>query len=397
MAQEKIILPNYFYGWGEILVYGRIYKIPFCSILRVLRTSQPLLDTSGLIFLQKGAKNEKRIIEENNKLKALKLTNNEIINIEGLFIYIVSTPNINFLEKLNLEVENNFIKVDKNMQTSITKIGNKITGKEKYCQYESILNKYSVIEDISNNETEYSNALNMYKQCDIEKAKIYEEKYNTYLKEKERKQKEEKQEEQRRLSCKEELACSIKDNFEGKKDYLSIQYINIYDETCSLPQKNINQRLSDLSKFCDEDTIVGFKKAYEQFTKRKKEIEAEEEQERLFEEEKQKLSKKYGKPFCDADPVRNKDCVGFLNKENLFGIPEWKVFQQASDGTLIESRMAGGILGYNEPVFIMKNSIDSQLIDDETLPTGVFTRVGSYSYTTVLGGNKTIIKLKRLE
>lgn len=285
----------------------------------------------------------------------------------------------------------------KNMQTSITQIENKITGKEKYCRYENVLKKYDIVENLTAYETEYSNALKMYKQCDVEKAKIYEEKYNVYLKKKEEDQKAYEERENKQKSCNEELACSIRDNFEGEKDYLSIQHIYIYDETCSLPQKNINQRLNDLSKFCDEDTIVGFKKAYEQFSKRQAEIAAEEKKKRLLEEEKQKLSKKYGKPFCDADPVRNKDCVGFLNKENLFGIPEWKVFQQASDGTLIESRMAGEILGYNEPVFIMKNSIDSQLIDDETLPTGVFTRVGSYSYTTVLGGNKTIIKLKRLE
>jgi len=59
------------------------------------------------------------IIEKNNKLEAIMLTNKEIINIDGLFIYIGSTPNINFLEKLNLETEHSFIKVDKNMQTSI--------------------------------------------------------------------------------------------------------------------------------------------------------------------------------------------------------------------------------------------------------------------------------------
>ena len=117
----------------------------------------------------------------------------------------------------------------------------------------------------------------------------------------------------------------------------------------------------------------------------------------IFEKEKQNLSKKYGKPFCETDPVREKNCIGFFNRNNLFGIPEWEIFQQASDGSLIKSRMSGGILGYDEPVFIMKNSTDSSLVDNETLPTGVFTRVGNYSYTTVLGGNKTIIKLKRLE
>lgn len=281
----------------------------------------------------------------------------------------------------------------KNMQASMVKIENKLTGKEQYCLYENVLNEYSGIEDLSNYENEYLNALRMYKQCDVEKSKIYEEKYNNYLKKKE----EEQKAQEKQKSCEEELACSIRDNFEGQENYLSMQSIHIWNTDCSLPQKNIDQRLSDLSKVCSENTVANFKKAYEEFSERKKEIAAEEEQKRLFEKEKQSLSKKYGKPFCETDPVREKNCIGFLNRNNLFGIPEWKIFQQASDGSLIKSRMAGGLLGYDEPVFIMKNSTDSSLVDNETLPTGVFTRVGNYSYTTVLGENKTIIKLKRLE
>ena len=365
----------------------------------------------------------------------------------------------------------------KNMQASMVKIENKLTGKEQYCLYENVLNEYSGIEDLSNYENEYLNALRMYKQCDVEKSKIYEEKYNNYLKKKEEelKKKEEeqkvqekqkvceeelacsirdnfegeenylsmqsihiwntdcslpqkninqrlsdlskvcskntvanfkkayeefskaKEQQEKQKACEEELACSIRDNFEGQENYLSMQYIHVWNKDCSLPQKNIDQRLSDLSKVCSKNTVADFKKAYENFSERKKEIAAEEEQKRLFEKEKQNLSKKYGKPFCETDPVREKNCIGFLNRNNLFGIPEWEIFQQASDGSLIRSRMAGGLLGYDEPVFIMKNSTDSSLVDNETLPTGVFTRVGNYSYTTVLGGNKTIIKLKRLE
>lgn len=61
----------------------------------------------------------KRLIEKNNRLEAIELSNDNIINVEGLFIYIGSTPNLNFLSNLNLETEQNFIKVDSNMQTSI--------------------------------------------------------------------------------------------------------------------------------------------------------------------------------------------------------------------------------------------------------------------------------------
>lgn len=59
------------------------------------------------------------IIEENNVLKSLELSNNEIIDVQGLFIYIGSTPNTNFLNQLEIETDKNFIKVDSNMKTNI--------------------------------------------------------------------------------------------------------------------------------------------------------------------------------------------------------------------------------------------------------------------------------------
>ena len=36
----------------------------------------------------------------------------------------------------------------KNMQASMVKIENKLTGKEQYCLYENVLNEYSGIEDL---------------------------------------------------------------------------------------------------------------------------------------------------------------------------------------------------------------------------------------------------------
>ena len=50
---------------------------------------------------------------------AEELSNNEIIDVQGLFIYIGSTPNTNFLNQLEIETDKNFIKVDSNMKTNI--------------------------------------------------------------------------------------------------------------------------------------------------------------------------------------------------------------------------------------------------------------------------------------
>lgn len=61
----------------------------------------------------------KTLLNDNDKLTGIKLSNDEVIDIEGLFIYIGSTPHIDFLNELNIEKENNFIKVDDSMKTNI--------------------------------------------------------------------------------------------------------------------------------------------------------------------------------------------------------------------------------------------------------------------------------------
>lgn len=114
-------------GSGNSAVEESIYLSNICKKVTLIIRSNNFKAEETLLNQLKNKENIEvkhnsvvnTIIEENNKLKALKLTNNEIINIEGLFIYIGSTPNIKFLETLNLKTEKSFIKVDKNMQTSI--------------------------------------------------------------------------------------------------------------------------------------------------------------------------------------------------------------------------------------------------------------------------------------
>lgn len=117
-------------GSGNSAVEESIYLSNICKKVTVIIRSNNFKAEETLIKQLKNKENIEiktnsvvsTIIEENNKLKAIKLNNEEILNIEGLFIYIGSTPNIKFIEKLNLEIEQNFIKVDKNMETSISGI-----------------------------------------------------------------------------------------------------------------------------------------------------------------------------------------------------------------------------------------------------------------------------------
>ena len=59
------------------------------------------------------------IVEKNNKLHKIILDNNQEIECKGLFIYIGLISNISFLEHLNLDKVENFIKVNNKMETNI--------------------------------------------------------------------------------------------------------------------------------------------------------------------------------------------------------------------------------------------------------------------------------------
>ena len=59
-----------------------------------------------------------QLLIENDKLIGIK-TNNEDIKIDGLCVNIGYEPSINILKSLNLEIDRNYIIVDKNMETSV--------------------------------------------------------------------------------------------------------------------------------------------------------------------------------------------------------------------------------------------------------------------------------------
>ena len=57
--------------------------------------------------------------EENGNLSSIEINHQEILKVEGLFVYIGFEPNINFIKDLNIADKNGYIKVNKNFETKI--------------------------------------------------------------------------------------------------------------------------------------------------------------------------------------------------------------------------------------------------------------------------------------
>lgn len=67
----------------------------------------------------------KEVLENENVLSKIvikKENSEEILDVSGLFIYIGNIPKNDFLKKLDLKMENNYLIVDKNMKTNINGI-----------------------------------------------------------------------------------------------------------------------------------------------------------------------------------------------------------------------------------------------------------------------------------
>lgn len=69
--------------------------------------------------------NDKKVIslnESESKLKSVTLSDNETLEIDGLFILNGYVPNTEFIKNLNINEENGYITVTKNMETNIKNI-----------------------------------------------------------------------------------------------------------------------------------------------------------------------------------------------------------------------------------------------------------------------------------
>lgn len=59
------------------------------------------------------------LLEENSRLSGLKLSNGEVLKVDGLFVYIGFTPDTGYLEETNVKIENQYVVTDENGKTSV--------------------------------------------------------------------------------------------------------------------------------------------------------------------------------------------------------------------------------------------------------------------------------------
>lgn len=114
-------------GSGNSAVEEAIYLSNICKTVKMIIRSNEFKAEETLINQLKNKENItiknncviKKLIKENSYLKGIELDNKEKINVEGLFIYIGSTPNIKIIENTKIKTEKNFILVNENMETSV--------------------------------------------------------------------------------------------------------------------------------------------------------------------------------------------------------------------------------------------------------------------------------------
>ena len=114
-------------GGGNTAMEEALYLSNICNKVYVINRSKTLRADKILIEQVKQKENvsilldsvAKTLIIENDILKGLELQNNEKICASGIFIAIGSDPAVEFIKDLELEMENNYILVKENMETSI--------------------------------------------------------------------------------------------------------------------------------------------------------------------------------------------------------------------------------------------------------------------------------------
>ena len=116
-------------GGGNSALESVIYLSNICKKVyllvrkdRVIGDNSLLLDINNLNNVEiKYNTQITEIIEDNNKISGVN-TNNGILNLDGIFVNIGYEPSNGILKSLDIELDKNYIVVDKNMQTNINGI-----------------------------------------------------------------------------------------------------------------------------------------------------------------------------------------------------------------------------------------------------------------------------------
>ncbi len=113
-------------GGGNSALENALYLSNIASNVTILVRSNQFRGTQSLIEEVENKKNInilfetniKELITENDIIKGIK-TNKDDISCDGIFVHIGFEPSINILKSLDIKMDNNYIIVDKNMETNI--------------------------------------------------------------------------------------------------------------------------------------------------------------------------------------------------------------------------------------------------------------------------------------
>ena len=113
-------------GGGNSALESALYLSNICKQIYLIIRSDKLRgdnllveqvkETSNINILFNSSISE--IVENDNKLSGV-IINEKLLEVEGIFVNIGYEPSINILKSLDLEMDKNYIIVDKNMQTNI--------------------------------------------------------------------------------------------------------------------------------------------------------------------------------------------------------------------------------------------------------------------------------------
>lgn len=96
----------------------KVYIILRNNVFRGDKLLQDKIKQKGNIIV-KYSTTIKKLVEDENKLSSLVLNNEEVLKVDGLFIYIGNIPDTSFLNKITINLLDNYIIVNENMQTNI--------------------------------------------------------------------------------------------------------------------------------------------------------------------------------------------------------------------------------------------------------------------------------------
>lgn len=114
-------------GGGNTALEESLFLSDICKKVTILNRSNNLRADNILIEQVNNKENIEilynciidTLLYKNEQLNGIKLSNNSVLNINGLFIFIGQTPSNDFIKDLNIKIEDGYIKVNKKMETSI--------------------------------------------------------------------------------------------------------------------------------------------------------------------------------------------------------------------------------------------------------------------------------------